>query len=224
MFPGESLVNERQGGRTASAEEECVNRNAGRAFPVGSNSRAVLGAGVRMSGLDRFAFGIGLPHFPDIALPVDQFLAGFELDVHAFPPDIAVGTQGAVCENGFLCAGKHRVLVGLHGGSGRDTEESVFRIDRIKSAVFAELHPGDIVADGLDFPAGNCRNEHGKVGLSAGGRESAGNIFDFAFRIGKLEDEHVFRHPAFIARLDGSNTESKALLAEDGVSAVSGTV
>ena len=66
------------------------------------------------------------------------------------------------------------------------------------------------------------RNEHGKVGLAAGARESSGDVFDVAVRIFDAEDEHVLSHPAFLTAKVGSDTKSEALLALEDVTAVAG--
>ena len=142
----------------------------------------------------------------------------------AFPPDITVIGKRDIGEDGILRAGEHGVLVGLHAGAGRDAEETGFRIDRAEVALFVELHPGDVVADGLDLPARNGRDQHGQVGLSAGRRERAGHILDFALRIGQLEDEHMLGHPAFVAGLHRRNAQGEALLAQQSVAAVTGAV
>ena len=39
------------------------------------------------------------------------------------------------------------------GGAGGDAEEAGLGVDGVEAAVVAELHPGDVVADGLDLPA-----------------------------------------------------------------------
>ncbi len=39
--------------------------------------------------------------------------------------------------------------------SRSDAEEAVLRVDRAQAAVVVELHPGDVVADRLDLPAGS---------------------------------------------------------------------
>ena len=43
-------------------------------------------------------------------------------------------------------------LVFVAGARG-DAEEAGLGVDGVEAAVVAELHPGDVVADGLDLPA-----------------------------------------------------------------------
>ena len=48
--------------------------------------------------------------------------------------------------------------------------------------------------------------------------------FDLSRRADQLEDEHVLGHPAFVARLHRGDAQGVALLSEQGVSAVAGTI
>jgi hypothetical protein len=89
---------------------------------------------------------------PVVALPVDEMRRGG--NAHALPPDIAVVRQGDVCEDGVLLNAQHRVGVTLHRGARYDAEETGLGIDGVKPPVLSEVHPGDIVADGLHLPAG----------------------------------------------------------------------
>ena len=225
MFPALGLIDQGEGGGTASAEEERGDRHTGRIFPFSSDGGAVAGlggeTGVGVSSLDGLAVGIDSIGSPIIALPVDEVSGGIITD--AFPPHVTVIGESDVGEDGILGTGEHGVLVGLHAGTGSNTEETGFGVDGTEVAFVVKLHPCNIVTDGLDFPAGEGGDEHGEVGFSASGGESTGNILDFALGVGQLEDEHVFGEPAFIAGLNGGNTESEALLAEEGVAAVTGT-
>ena len=92
------------------------------------------------------------------------------------------------------------------------------------------LDPGDVVADGPDLPAleAGGRNEHGEVGLAAGGGEGGGDVglLGLALCRGRFdaEDEHVLGHPAFVAGDVGGDAQGEALLAEQRVAAVAGAV
>ena len=46
----------------------------------------------------------------------------------------------------------------------------------VELPVLAELHPGDVVADGLGRPARNGRLDHREVGLAARRRERRSNV------------------------------------------------
>src|SRR5690606_17621620 len=93
--------------------------------------------------------GSGRPVVPS---PVDQVSRRFSSD--PLPPYVAVVGQRDIREYGILFAAEHSVRVRLHGCTGSDSEEPGFRIYRVEPSVFPESHPGDIIADGLDFPAG----------------------------------------------------------------------
>ncbi len=112
----------------------------------------------------------------------------------------------------------------LHAGARRYAEESVLRIDRVQTAIGTELHPRDVVANRFHFPSGNGRNQHRQVGLAAGGRKRACHVLHLARRVRHFQDEHVLSHPAFIARLHRRDTQRMALLPQQRVSAIPGTV
>ena len=79
-----------------------------------------------------------------------------------------------------------RVGVGLLVGAGGDAEEAVLRVDGPQAAVLADAHPGDVVAHAPDLIALLAvdlgRDQHGQVGLAAGGREGGGDVLDLALR------------------------------------------
>jgi hypothetical protein len=72
----------------------------------------------------------------------------------ALPPDVAVGGERDVGEDAVAVEGADGVGVGLLAGAGGDAEEAGLGVDGVEPAVLAEAHPGDVVADGLDLPAG----------------------------------------------------------------------
>ena len=165
------------------------------------------------------AGGLGVGR-PVLAVPVDRVrgrLAG-----HPLPPDVAVVGLGAVGEDRVALDRLQRVGVGLVAGAGGDAEEAGLGVDRVEAAVGAELHPGDVVADRLDLPAGQGRDQHRQVGLAAGGGEGAGDVFDRALRRGQLEDQHVLGQPALVAGHRRGDAQREALLAEQRVAAVAG--
>ena len=162
---------------------------------------------------------------PRIAFPVYKFFGCFL--GQSFPPNgIVRGIERHVGEYRVFLGGSKRVEVGMFVRSGSNSEETVFGVDRIKSAVGSYAHPRDVVADGpylVSLVAKILgRNEHRKVGLAAGGRERGGDVMNLALRIFKTENEHVFSHPALFPALIGSDSESETLFAEQNVSTVSG--
>ena len=159
---------------------------------------------------------------PVVALPVDGVLG--LLGGHALPPHVAVVGQRRVGEDRVALDGDHRLRVGLIARAGRDAEEAGLGVDRVEAPVVAELHPGDVVADGLDRPALERRDEHREVRLAGGRRERAGDVLHPTLRRGELEDEHVLGHPALVAGHDRGDPQRQALLAQQRVAAVARAV
>ena len=97
--------------------------------------------------------------------------------------------------------------------------------------MFVGLDPGDVVADGGDLPSLEAcgRDQHGEVGLAAGGGEGPGDVGLFCLACGvrgrfDAEDEHVLGHPAFVAGDIGGDAQGEALLAQQGVAAIAGAI
>ena len=143
---------------------------------------------------------------------------------HPLPPDIPFRGEGHVGEDRVLAHAQHGVAIGLHRGAGRHPEKTKFGVDRIKAAVLAELHPGNIVADRLHLPAGQGGDEHGEIGLAAGARKSPGDIALLAFGTGQAEDQHMLGQPPPFTRHDRGDAQGEALFAEQGVAAVAAAV
>src|SRR5215471_5160494 len=116
--------------------------------------------------------GISRPRPP---LPTDQSLR--RGPVHAFPPDIAVGSHRHVRENSVVLYCRHSVWIGLAVRAGSHAEVARFRINRPEAAVWPRMQPGDVLADcpNLPSPAFHWRAEHGKIRFAACAREGAGN-------------------------------------------------
>src|SRR5437588_2460957 len=88
--------------------------------------------------------------------------------IFAFPPNVAVIGQRDISIKGIVLDRFHRVWVRFVICSRDNAEITVLRIDREQSAI-TNLHPGDIVPDGGNFPTGEMfrRNEHGEIGFTA---------------------------------------------------------
>ena len=182
MLPVEAFINEWDGGWSTSAKEDGVDWHAFWFFPFFLSDDRALGswggeAAVWMRGAAVVVF------VPIVALPVDEMIWGW---AETFPPDVAVVGEGYVGEDGVLADGLDGDRVGAHGGAWGDAEEAVFRVDGVEAAIFADVQPGDVVADGLNFPAWQGWHEHGEVGLAAGAREGGADVLDAAFWIGDL--------------------------------------
>ena len=106
----------------------------------------------------------------------------------------------------------HRVGIGFVVRPRRHAEVTGLRIDRVEPAVRAGLHPGNVVADGGDFPAREMlgRNHHGEVGLAAGAGESRRDIVFSPFRRFHAEDEHVLGEPALLLPEIGADAQRQA--------------
>ena len=183
----------------------------------GAQDRALLDrravAAVRVAGRAPRMSGVQGSPFHEVA-----WAGGFSRPSHQTSPSSVSATL--VNTELPLLMVLHRVGVGVLVGAGRDAEEAVLRVDRPQPAVVADPHPGDVVADGLDLPAGDGRLEHREVGLAAGARERGGDVLGDALGAGQLEDQHVLGHPALVARHRAGDAEGVALLAEQRVAAV----
>ena len=220
VVPVAGLGDQRDGARAAATEEDRVDLHAAPVVEFVGRGRA-LGDGHAVTGVRVSGRGSGLRR-PVVALPVDEVLR--RLAVHALPPDIAVIGERDIGEQGVARLHRtHGVRVGGVVGARGNAEEAVFGVDGVE-AIVGKLEPCDVVADDLGLPTRDGRGDHGQVGLAAGGRERAGDVVGLAVGVDELEDEHVLSHPALFLRHDGSDAQGVALLRQDGVAAVAGTV
>ena len=220
MVPAEGFRHQRHSIGAAAAEQNGVDLNAVSVFELGCDDRALFNrnriAGVRVSGIS-VRFG-----GPVITVPVDEvswlFLG------HAFPPNVTIVGHGNVGEHGVArFHGAHgngvRIVVRTRG----HTEEPVFGVDGVQT-IRPQVHPGDVVAHHFGLPAGNGGGNHGEVRLAACRREGCCHTIALALRGGELQDEHVLRHPAFFLSHNGGDTQGKALLSQDGIATIAGTI
>ena len=219
VIPVEGLGDERDVRRATAAEQDRVDRHAGGILPVGGDGRA-LARGRRESRI-RVARRLARGGRPVLALPVDEMRG--RLVRQALPPDVAVIGEGNVRVDAVRVQGLHGIGVRLHAGARRDTEETGLGVDGVQAPVITESHPGDVIADCLDLPAGHGGLEHREVGLAAGGWERRRDVVDRLLRRGQLQDEHVLGEPALVASHCRCDAQRKALLAEERVAAVAGT-
>ena len=144
---------------------------------------------------------------------------------HALPPDgHIVLVEHDVGEDGVSARGRERVRVGFFARAGGDAEEAVFRVHGPETAVRSDTQPGNVVADGPALPAlfavALGRDEHGKVRLSARGRERARHIAHLTLRVLDAEDEHMLGEPALAAAELGGDAQREALFSLQHVAAV----
>jgi len=109
-------------------------------------------------------------------------------------------------------------------GAGGDSEEATLGIDCIQPSVRTRTHPGDVVAHGLDFPAGDRRPQHRQVGLAACRRECGRKVKHLSLGRSDLQDQHVLGHPALIPGQHTGDSQRIAFLAQQRVTAVTGTI
>ena len=133
---------------------------------------------------------------PGIALPVGR--PSRRIVAHAFPPHIAFGCECSIRENAVAPQSVHCVGIGVVAGAGGDTEKARFRVDGIQASVWTELHPTDVVTNGLGLPAWNRRYQHCQVGLATCRRKSGSDVFSFAGRVRQFENQHVFCEPTIV--------------------------
>src|SRR5690349_24998772 len=105
---------------------------------------------------------------PFLAAPVEAFLR--YLAVLALPPHVAIGGQTDVGEDGVALDHLHRIRIRLPVRARHYAEVTGLGVDGVKPSVRAGSHPGDVVADSPDFPAGKMFwwNHHREVRLAAG--------------------------------------------------------
>ena len=216
MRPVEGLGDQRDGSRAAPAEQDRRNRDARGIVPFGSDDRA-LGGGGGEPGIG-VGCGFGRAGSPVASLPVGQ--VSRRRIGEALPPHVAVIGERDIGEDAVAAQRRDRVGVRDLAGSGCDAEESRLGIDGVEPAVAAESQPRDIVAEGLDPPAGNGRLEHGKIGLPAGGGKGRRQVFGVAARRRDLNDEHVLCQPPLVAGHHRCHPQRVAFLTEQGVAAI----
>src|SRR6266567_1221399 len=212
----------------AATKDDRADGDAGRVLPSGIYRRALFRwsckAGIRVRGF-RASF-LGDFGSPAIALPVNA-LSGW-LTCHAFPPHATLRSERDVGEDGVLRESRHRVRIGLDRRSRRDSEEPSLRINGAQTSFGIRSDPGNIVADGPDFPAFGSefvgRNHHCEIGFAARAWKSRSNVRLLAVRIFDSDDEHVLGHPAFVPRHVRGDAEGKTFLAEQCIAPITGTV
>src|SRR5439155_26112162 len=88
----------------------------------------------------------------------------------------------------------------------------------------ANLHPGNVVTDRRDFPAGEMfrRNQNREIRFAARAREGSCDVMFLPGRRFDAENQHVFGEPALFARQIRADTQGQTLFRKENVSAVTG--
>ena len=221
MLPIERLKHERQSAAPASAENDRADRNAFAFFKIRIEHRIIA---TRCSestvGMRGFLLGIGRPI---ATAPIDGVFRSRPVGIFAFPPNVAVIGQRDIGIKRIVLDRFHRVRIRFVIGSRHDAEIAVLGIDREQAAI-AHLHPGDVVADRSDFPAGEMfrRNEHREIGFAARARESGRDVMFSALRRLHSQNQHVFRKPPLLTGQVGTDPQRQAFLAEQNVAPIAG--
>ena len=122
--------------------------------------------------------------------------------------------------------GGQGVGIGLGVGPGGHAEEALLRVHRPQAAVGAHTEPGDVIPHAPAFPAvfliALGGDEHGQVGLAAGGGEGAGDIPHLALGILDAQDEHVLSQPPLLPAQVGGDAQGEAFLPLEHIAAVAG--
>src|SRR5699024_7337059 len=105
-------------------------------------------------------------------------------------------------------------------GAWSNAKEAKLGIDGAEDAVLVEAHPGNVITDTFDLVARQAGREHGQICLAASRGECRGDVLLDAFRAGNAKNEHVLGEPAFALGENGTESEGKALLAEQRVATV----
>ena len=203
MLPGAGLVYQRGGFRPAAAEDDGGDGHASGALKLGGDAGAVLGrsgeAGVGVRPLLRRGLAV-----PGAALPAHRVLRG--ILVQTLPPHgVVVQVVNYIGEDGVLSGGGQGVGVGLDIGAGGHAEEAVLRVHGPQPAVLADAQPGDVVPHTPGLLVVLRGDEHGQVGLAAGGGEGGGQVAHLPLGVLHAQNEHVLRHPALLAAQVGGD-------------------
>ena len=223
MLPVEGLVDQRRGLGAAAAEDDGGDRNAIGILILGREAGAIV------AGRGEAAIGMGaggaVAAVPGLALPIERVLGGILIQL--LPPDsVILQVLHHIGEDGILAGGGQGIGIALGIGAGCYAKEAILGIDSPKAAIGANAQPGDIIADAPSLVAHIGillgRDEHGQVGLSAGGGESGGDILGLALGIFDAENEHMLGHPALGFGLEGGDAQGEALFAQQHIAAVAG--
>ena len=212
VLPVEGLEDERDDRGAAAAEEDGRDRHA-----AGSSHSGAM-AGSWAAGAVKRALGwaAGVPDSGVQSSPFQSVRCAGGSSVipshHTSPSSVSAVLVKMV----LASSGQHGVGVGVRVRPRGDAEEPGLGVDRVEPAVGAELHPADVVADGLDLPARQRRDQHGEVRLAASGGEGPGDVAGLAVGRGELEDQHVLGQPAVVAGHDRGDAQGEALLARAG--------
>ena len=113
--------------------------------PPSTRDRDFIGGDQMLRG-----FGAGR-RCPRMALPVGQVPR--HGPVHAFPPHAAVVGHGHIGQDRVAGDRVHGVGVRLAIGAGCYTEVAAFGVDGPQPAIWPDVDPGDVLADGPHLPA-----------------------------------------------------------------------
>ena len=222
MFPVEGLKHEWYTFRTTTAKDDGINGDTLRIFPLGVDDRA-LGGGATEARVGMGGFSL-VTYTPLVTEPGGDWLLTVNFLLHPFPEDTAIGSHANICEDGILHAGVHGNGVCFAVGPRGDTKEASLWVDSTETAILVKPHPGNVIAQALDSPPWERGCQHSQVRLATGAREGSSNELLLTFGIGNAENKHMLCKPTLILGDPAGNTQGKALLAEQGVAAITTTI
>ena len=197
VVPITGLIDQRSELRTAASEYKRGDWHTVRVFKLRADARAVDSrSGEAAIGMRAFLLaGLAVPR---IALPVD--CVGRRILIQTFPPDgVIIQIVRNIGKDGAFLRGGKGIRVGLVVRAGGNAKEAVLRVDSIQTAVRALADPGDIIADTPDLVSlleiALRRDQHGQIGLTAGGRERRTDILDLMLRVLNAKDDHMLGIP-----------------------------
>ena len=220
MSPIKRLIHQRHGAGTPPPKDDRTHRHPIRIFPLRINRRT-LSRRRRKSGI-RVRRQTTAPRRPLMPRPVDQVRRRFRSQ--SLPPDIPVIGQRYIRKDGVDGHGVHGVRIALPRGARSHPEKPGLRIDGPQPAVSAGPKPSNVIAHQGRFPAGLSitlrRDQHGKVRLAAGTRESSRHIRFGPVRCMQPQQQHVFSEPSFIARHRRGNTQRQTLFPQQRIAPI----
>ncbi len=155
---------------------------------------------------------------PGLALPVGE-ARGWSRG-QPFPPRLPGRRRRDIGEDRVRADHGDRARIGLGAGIGGDAEEPALRIDGAELPVLVHVDPGDVIPQRPHAVAGELGDDHGQVRLARRARHGGGEIGHLPVRILHAEDQHVLGEPSLLPRLERSDAQGVALLAEKRIAPV----
>ena len=134
----------------------------------------------------------------------------------------AVRLQRHIGKDGVPLDGHHRIGIRLRIGPRSNPKVTGLGIDRVKSPILTWLHPRNVIPERPDLPSVKASrwNHHGKIRLAALAGERGRHKGLLPTRRLDAQNQHVFRHPPFLAAQPRRNAKRQALFAQKCVATI----